>query len=97
MKQKPKKNRKPKRDLADIPLTDKEMAAGKWMYGINELPPKARDAVRRMVGRPRVAAPKRVKSFKLSPDLITAIMASGKGYNARVEAALRRALTKGWI
>jgi uncharacterized protein (DUF4415 family) len=80
------------------PLTDAEWKAmGPVMHGINGLPPKARDAVRRLVGRPRVAAPKRVKSFKLSPDLIAAIMSSGKGYNTRVERALRKALEKGWI
>ena len=72
-------------------------AMGPVMYGINDLPPKARAAVRRLVGRPRVAAPKRVKSFKLSPDLIAAITSSGKGYNTRVESALRKALEKGWI
>ena len=80
------------------PLTDREWKAmGPVMHGIAGLPPRARDAVRRAVGRPKVAAPKRVKSFKLSPDLIDAIMASGKGYNTRVEASLRKALAKGWI
>ncbi len=46
-------------------------------------------------GRPAVAAPKKVKSFKLYPDLIEAITSSGKGYNARVEAVLRAALVEG--
>jgi uncharacterized protein (DUF4415 family) len=100
MKRKPKKTKLTKAQmdaLADKPLTDKEMAEGPVWYGIDELPPKARAAVRRSVGRPRVAAPKRVKSFKLSPGLIAEIMASGKGYNARVESTLRKALDKGWI
>lgn len=48
-------------------------------------------------GRPKVAAPKQVKSFKLSPDLIAAIVSSGKGYNVRVEAVLREAIAKGRI
>jgi uncharacterized protein (DUF4415 family) len=48
-------------------------------------------------GRPKTAAPKRVKSFKLSPDVIDAIVTSGAGYNARVEAALRQALAEGRI
>ncbi len=82
----------------DKPVTDAEwQAMGKPMLGISELPPAARQAVKKVIGRPRVAAPKRVKSFKLSPDVIDAIVASGKGYNARVEAALRKSLEKGWI
>lgn len=52
---------------------------------------------RRAVGRPKVAAPKKVKSFKLSPDLIDAIVSSGKGYNGRVEAVLRDAILHGKI
>lgn len=48
-------------------------------------------------GRPKVARPKQVKSFKLSADVIEAIMASGKGYNVRVEAALRAAIASGKI
>ncbi len=48
-------------------------------------------------GRPPVAAPKKVKTFKLSPDLIDKIITSGKGYNARVEQALREAVSAGKI
>ena len=48
-------------------------------------------------GRPKVAAPKKIKSFKLSPDLIDAIVSSGKGYNGRVETALRNAVNQGQI
>ena len=52
---------------------------------------------KRLRGRPKSPAPKRVKSFKLSPDVIDAVVASGPGYNARVEQALRRALEEGHI
>ncbi len=48
-------------------------------------------------GRPRIAAPKRIKSFRLPADLIDAIVASGKGYNSRVEKALRAAVKAGKI
>lgn len=48
-------------------------------------------------GRPKVAKPKKVQSFKLSQDLIEAIVTSGKGYNTRVEAALRAAVEQGQI
>lgn len=52
---------------------------------------------KRARGRPKIDAPKRVKSFKLSPDVIDGIMASGPGYNTRVEAVLRQALIDGRI
>ncbi len=45
----------------------------------------------RKAGRPKVAAPKQLQSFKLSQDVISAIKQSGKGYNARVEKVLRAA------
>jgi uncharacterized protein (DUF4415 family) len=54
-------------------------------------------AEKRKVGRPKVSAPKRSKSFKLSPSLIDAIVASGKGYNARVEQVLFRAIEEGLV
>jgi len=46
-------------------------------------------------GRPKSAAPKKLQSFKLSPDVIDAIRSSGPGYNTRVEAALRDAIERG--
>lgn len=60
-------------------------------------PELAAYAEKRKAGRPKSAAPKQVKSFKLSPDVIAAITASGRGYNTRVEAALRAALAEGRI
>lgn len=60
-------------------------------------PKLAEYSQKRKAGRPKIAAPKRSKSFKLSPALIDAIVASGKGYNARVEKALFKALEKGWV
>jgi uncharacterized protein (DUF4415 family) len=67
---------------------------------VRELHPElaAHSVVRKAkAGRPKVANPKKVQSFKLSPDLIEAIVTSGKGYNTRVEAALRDAVEAGRI
>lgn len=46
-------------------------------------------------GRPPVAKPKVHIGFRLAADVVEAIRASGPGYNARVEKALREALSKG--
>lgn len=46
-------------------------------------------------GRPRLETPKQVINFRLAADLIEGIRATGKGYNARVEAVLREALAAG--
>jgi len=46
-------------------------------------------------GRPPVEQPKLHVGFRLAADVVTAIRASGKGYNQRVEKILREALTKG--
>ena len=62
-----------------------------------DFPELAAYSEKRMAGRPKSANPKRVKSFKLSVDLIEAICATGRGYNARVEMALRMALNEGRI
>jgi len=42
-------------------------------------------------GRPKVDKHKKITTFKLSQEVIDAIKATGKGYNARVDAALRAA------
>jgi uncharacterized protein (DUF4415 family) len=41
-------------------------------------------------GRPKSEAPKVRIGFRLSADLVERIRASGPGYNARVEEALRK-------
>ncbi len=45
----------------------------------------------RKVGRPKAVAPKVHVGFRLSADIVASIKASGRGYNARVEQALREA------
>jgi uncharacterized protein (DUF4415 family) len=46
---------------------------------------------RRKVGRPKAEAPKIHIGFRLAADVVASIKAGGRGYNARVEQALREA------
>jgi uncharacterized protein (DUF4415 family) len=46
---------------------------------------------RRKAGRPKAAAPKVHIGFRLAADIVASIKATGRGYNARVEQALREA------
>lgn len=59
------------------------------------LPELAAYAVRKKAGRPKEPGAKKLQSFKLSPDVIDAIRATGAGYNVRVENVLRAALAEG--
>jgi len=52
---------------------------------------------KRKAGRPKSENPKKSKSFKLSPTLIEAIVATGRGYNARIEKVLWKALEQGQV
>jgi uncharacterized protein (DUF4415 family) len=45
----------------------------------------------RKLGRPKAEAPKVHIGFRLASDVVASIKASGRGYNARVEQALREA------
>jgi hypothetical protein len=42
-------------------------------------------------GRPKARAPKVHIGFRLSADVVESLKASGRGYNVRVEEALRKA------
>ena len=46
-------------------------------------------------GGPPMENPKEHIGFRLSADVVAAIKASGRGYNARVDKVLREALAKG--
>jgi len=46
-------------------------------------------------GRPPANAPKQLISFRLAPDVVAGLRASGAGYNGRVEKLLRAALARG--
>jgi hypothetical protein len=45
----------------------------------------------RKIGRPKATAPKVHIGFRLATDVVASLKASGRGYNARVERALREA------
>ncbi len=53
---------------------------------------EAMEEFRRKLGRPKAEAPKVHIGFRLAADVVASIRASGRGYNARVEQALREAV-----
>jgi uncharacterized protein (DUF4415 family) len=64
------------------------------MRPVREVMPELIEAMaefRRKVGRPKASAPKVQVGFRLAPDVVAAVKASGPGYNARVEQVLREA------
>ena len=66
----------------------------KGMRPLREVDPgfiEAMTEFRRRVGRPKAAAPKVHVGFRLAADVVASVKASGAGYNARVEQALRKA------
>jgi uncharacterized protein (DUF4415 family) len=83
------------------PLTDEEGEVReltredfKGMRPMREVMPEFIEAMaefRRKLGRPKAEAPKVHIGFRLAPDVVASIKASGRGYNARVEQALRAA------
>ena|SRR5258708_4914856 len=79
-------------DSVDVPeATDTEFATAK---PFKEVFPAAYKSWKKM-GRPPVAMPKVHIGFRLAADIVNAIRATGRGYNARVEKVLRNALAKG--
>jgi len=83
------------------PLTDeegevRELTADdfKGMRPLREADPgfiAAMADFRRKLGRPKAEAPKVHIGFRLAADVVESVRASGPGYNARVEQALRKA------
>ena len=59
--------------------------------------PEAAESLKRQGGRPRLERPKVKVAWRLAADVVDAVKASGKGYNARVEAILREAIAKGML
>lgn len=76
----------------DSPLTDEEWKRlGTPIHGINELPLEAREAVKNtMRGRPPLDNPKKKVTIRLDADLLTALRATGNGWQTRVNSALKR-------
>jgi uncharacterized protein (DUF4415 family) len=56
-----------------------------------EVFPDLAESIRRARGRPAIEAPKRQISLRLDPDVIDAFKATGKGWQGRINAALRKA------
>jgi uncharacterized protein (DUF4415 family) len=79
-------------DSVDVPeATEAEFATAK---PFKEVFPAAYKSWKKM-GRPPVATPKVHIGFRLAADVVQAVRATGRGYNARVEKVLRDALAKG--
>ncbi len=57
--------------------------------------PKQYGEWKRGRGRPQIEIPKKLYSFRLDPAIVDGIKATGKGFNARVERALGKALAVG--
>lgn len=56
-----------------------------------EVFPDLAESIRRSRGRPAVDMPKRQISLRLDPDVIDAFKATGKGWQGRINDALRKA------
>lgn len=79
-------------ESVDVPeATDAEFARARPFSEV--FPTQYKDW--KKTGRPPVAAPKIHIGFRLAADVVIAIRATGRGYNARVEKVLRDALAKG--
>ena len=62
---------------------------------LREVFPAQYEAWKKARGRPPVETPKVHIGFRLATDVVQALRATGRGYNARVEKLLREALAKG--
>lgn len=56
-----------------------------------EVFPELAESIRKARGRPVVEQPKRQISLRLDPDVIDAFKATGRGWQGRINAALRKA------
>jgi uncharacterized protein (DUF4415 family) len=80
-------------DSVDVPvMADGDLARAK---PFKEVFPNAFESWRRGPGRPKLEAPKVHVGFRLAPEVVEGIKATGRGYNSRVEQVLREALAQG--
>jgi uncharacterized protein (DUF4415 family) len=80
-------------DDVDVPeMTDEEFARA---IPFKDAHPEVYESWKKQRGRPPLEAPKKHIGFRLAADVVDGIKATGPGYNARVEAVLRKALAKG--
>jgi uncharacterized protein (DUF4415 family) len=72
-----------KKDYDEIPeLTDEDFARGTWHKGGRPMPHGPR-------GRPKSKNPKRPVSLRLDPDVLSHFRRGGRGWQGRINAALR--------
>jgi uncharacterized protein (DUF4415 family) len=72
-------------DYDEIPeLTEEDFARGVWHWGGKPMPHGPR-------GRPKSKNPKRPVSLRLDPDVLTHFRRSGRGWQSRINAVLRKA------
>jgi uncharacterized protein (DUF4415 family) len=76
-------------------LTEEDMRLFKPIADVDPGMTEAMKEYRRKVGRPKTISPKRHIAFRLAADVVEGVRATGRGYNARVERALREALELG--
>jgi len=76
-------------DPDDAEVTD-EQATQRMTFG--EAFPDLAESIKRSRGRPAMDNPKQPISLRLSPDVIKAYKATGKGWQARMDEALRKSL-----
>jgi uncharacterized protein (DUF4415 family) len=72
-------------------LTAEDMRLFKPIAEVDPGMVEAMAEFRRKLGRPKAETPKIHIGFRLASDVVASIKASGPGYNARVEQALREA------
>jgi uncharacterized protein (DUF4415 family) len=77
----------------DTALTNQELdTMGPWMHGIEGLPPEAQRAVKRFVGRPKIAQPKEQVTVRFDHEVINALRAKGRGWQTALNALVREAI-----
>jgi uncharacterized protein (DUF4415 family) len=78
--------------IAPHPVIERELKPGE-AKPVREVMPELIEAAEtyRRVGRPKAASPKVHIGFRLAAEVVASIKATGRGYNARVEQALREA------
>jgi uncharacterized protein (DUF4415 family) len=76
-------------DPDDGNSTDEQLAQAKPFA---EAFPELMESIRRARGRPAVESPRQQISLRLDPDVIAKFKASGKGWQGRINKALRKAV-----
>jgi uncharacterized protein (DUF4415 family) len=78
-------------------LTADDMRLFKPIADVDPSMVEAMKEFHRKVGRPKALSPKKHIGFRLAAEIVEGIKATGPGYNARVEQALRDALEVGTL